>query len=189
MAFHKDQTLANNHTVHALSYATSALREAASVAAGDVGKIAVQTDDSSYWILQAISPATWAPVTGGLVRCVFDATAGLIAATYGLDVEIPDNAIITRAFYEVTTPFASAASTATIALGVNTDDAQGIVAAIAINHGTTPWAAGLHDTVPDGTAANMTTKTTGEREIEAIVGVQSLTAGVLYLFFEYVVTV
>jgi len=189
MAFHKDQVLANNHTAHAFSYATSTLREAASLAAGDVGKIALQTDDNSYWILQAVSPATWAPMTGGLVRCVLDATAGKTVTTHGLGVEIPDNAIIIRAFYEVTVTFTSGTDAATIALGVNTDDAQGIVVAIAISNVADSWDAGLFDAIPDGTAANMTTKTTGEREVEAIVGVEALTAGVLYLFFEYVVTV
>ena len=190
MAVHSDLTGTDLHILHAYEYATLALMWAATgFVSTDVGKVARVTADETLWVLTDATNVVWRPLNGmGFAKCILDATSGLAVATHGMDLEIPDNAVITRAFYEVLTTFTSAGDAATIALGVNTDDASGIVAAIAISDGTNPWDAGLHDGVPDGAAANMTTKTTGVREIEAVVGVEALTDGLLHLFIEYVVT-
>ena len=62
--FHKDFTLDNNHVVHAFSYADQAAREAATgLASADVGKIARQEDDGSFWILLDDVLVTWAEVS------------------------------------------------------------------------------------------------------------------------------
>lgn len=66
-AIHSRQTAAEGiHGVIAFTYANAAGRTgAAGFAAYDVGKIALQLDDGSYWILTSIAP-TWTQVnTGG----------------------------------------------------------------------------------------------------------------------------
>jgi hypothetical protein len=112
-------------------------------------------------------------------------------ATHNLDCTLPDNCVIVRAWYYVVTTFTSGSGSdaATLQLGVNTDDATGIVAAIAISDVSNPWDAGLHEAVPDGTVANFTTQTTAQgRTIDLVIGVEALDAGEMNLFLEYVVT-
>jgi hypothetical protein len=123
-----------------------------------------------------------------IAKATFDATGGKAAAAHGLGVSLPDNAIVTRAWYEVLTTFTSSGDNATIQLGIPTDDAAGIKAAVAIDDGGNPWDAGLHEGIQDGAASNFSTKTTASRELTATVAVEALTAGKLILFCEYVVT-
>ncbi len=53
------------HLINNYSYANAAARTGASgFAAGDLGKVAHQTDDDSFWILIATTP-TWTQITGG----------------------------------------------------------------------------------------------------------------------------
>ena len=106
----------------------------------------------------------------------------------GLGVSLPDNAIITRAWYDVITTLTSEGTdAATVGIGIPTDDAGGIVAPAEINTGT-PWDAGLHEAIQDGTAAAMSVKTTAEREITTTIAVQKVTAGKFNLFVEYVIS-
>jgi hypothetical protein len=102
---------------------------------------------------------------------------------------LPDNAYVTNAWYEVLTTFTSAGDAATIAIGVDTDDAAGIVAAVAILTGT-PWDAAVPvQCIQDGTVAAFSTKTTAERNIVIdLGGAEVLTAGLLVLVVEYVQT-
>ena len=102
---------------------------------------------------------------------------------------LPDNAYVTKAWYEVTTTFTSGggADAATIGIGFNTDDAAGIFTATAISTGTTWDAAGPIDCIQDGAAANMGEQLTAARQVEFLVAVEDLTAGNLQLFVEYVV--
>jgi len=101
---------------------------------------------------------------------------------------LPDNAIIDRAWYEVTTTFTSATDAATIGLGVATDDATGIVAATAISGMGNIWDAGIQAAIDPSTVADFTTKTTAARDIIATVAVEDLTAGALVLHIEYSVS-
>jgi len=189
MPLHSALTGTNNHVAHAFTYADATARDAATGLAGsDVGKIALQSDDGSFWILLDDSPVTWERITKGCLRLVLDATAGLVQGVHAFGATLPDNAIVTKAWYDVVITFTSATDAATIELGINTDDTSGIVAAIAISNGANPWDSGLHDAVPDGTAANMTTKTTGRRAVQADVQVEDLTNGMLILFVEYVIS-
>lgn len=60
MAKHSESGLGARHPVHNWTYATLAARLAATgFVAADVGKLALQTNDYSYWQLTAITP-TWA---------------------------------------------------------------------------------------------------------------------------------
>lgn len=188
MALHSPLT-GSIHRIHQFVYADATAREAVtSLNSGDIGKVARQTDDGSYWILHSASPLEWKPFAA-LVRCNFDVGAGktTVASPYGLGIELPDNAYIVRAFYDVVTTFESATDAATIALGVNTDDAAGLVISVAIS-AASDWNTGAHDCIPDGAAANFTTQTTGKREIELVLAVEDLTAGELNLYLEYIVS-
>jgi hypothetical protein len=119
----------------------------------------------------------------GLHSVEFDASSGAAIGTHTLAV-LPKNTTIVRAWYEVLTTFTSATDAATIQLGVQTNDAAGLVAATAISAGGNIWDAGYFDTLADGTAANFTTKTTNLRNLNAVVAVEALTAGRFRLWYE-----
>jgi len=121
-------------------------------------------------------------------RTTLDATSGLTIDTHNLSLTLPDNAIVTRCWYEVQTTFKSATDAATISLGIATDDVAGLVAAIAISHVSNPWDAGYHDGIQDGTAANFSQKTTDSRTIDAVVNGEALTDGLAEIFIEYIVS-
>jgi hypothetical protein len=128
-------------------------------------------------------------LTSGRHRVKLDATGGLAQATYLLGNDLPNNAMITRAYYTVTTTFTSGTDAATIGVGIETDDVAGCVAATAISAGTNSWDAGNHECIQDGTAANFGELTAAAgRQIEIVVaGGEDLTAGVAHFFFEYVI--
>jgi hypothetical protein len=114
------------------------------------------------------------------------ATEGGLIGTINLGQKVPDNAIITRTYYQVVTTLTSATDAATVALGVATDAATGIVAAIAISDVSNPWDAGLKEGIQTGTMANAI-QTAGLRNVIMTVAVENLTAGALDLFIEYVI--
>ena len=123
-----------------------------------------------------------------IARATYDfAVDGGVVGDIGLGVTLPDNAVITRSWYSVLTQFTSADDSATVAIGIPTDDAAGIVAALAISGEGDIWDAGLHEGIQTGTAANFSEQTTAARELTLTIGVQNLTAGKLILFCEYVV--
>jgi hypothetical protein len=147
-----------------------------------------------------------------VVQVVFDTAASDSAgvsnktvAAHPSGVFIPDNAIITNAFYEVNTTFTSAADTATIGIGVEGVGAgtEDLKVAIAINDASNVWDLGLHGTlagspVLGADAAHNTAieyaalkaasyvKTTGHEEVTFNVAGQVLVLGKLTLYIEYV---
>ncbi len=126
-----------------------------------------------------------------VARTTYDfAEHGGAQGTISLGVTLPDNAIITRAWYEVIDILTSGGGdAATISIDIPTDDVAGIVAAIAISNGGNPWDPGLHEAIQDGTAANFSTKTTAARTLQiTVAGGQDITAGKFILFAEYVVS-
>lgn len=128
--------------------------------------------------------------SGRAISATYDfAVDGGAISDIGLGVFLPDNAIVTRAWYEVITTLESAgADGATIAITIPTDDVAGIVAATAISAGGNVWDAGLHEAIQDGTAAAMSVKTTAVRELTVTIGAQIVSAGKFILFAEYVVS-
>lgn len=102
-----------------------------------------------------------------------------------LGVTLPDNAIITRTWYEVLNTLTSATDAATIAL--KAEGAGDLKAAVAISDGADPWDAGRHDGIQDGAVANMV-KTTDARVLVATIAVEAVTAGKFVVFAEYVVS-
>lgn len=125
----------------------------------------------------------------------FDATGGKAIASYdlvdsdtGAAFELPLNAAVIDGVAAAKTTFTSATDAGTIALGIATDSAAGLKAAIAISNGANPWDAGVRTAlIPVGTAATITTKTTNKRKIQAVVAVEALTAGVLDVLIKYIV--
>lgn len=125
---------------------------------------------------------------------LFDATGGKSVATHdiidlatGQPMILPENSIILNGFANITTTFTSATDAATIALGVQTDSAAGLKAAIAISNGANPWDAGKTALIPVGTAATALGPITAGKKIQAVVAEEALTAGVMKLYLQYTV--
>ncbi len=116
------------------------------------------------------------------------ATDGGATGTINLrNATLPNKARVVRAWYEVTTALTSASSASSIGFSIPTDDANGILAPIAISDGTTPWALGLHSTIQNGLVTNISEKTTAARNIQMTVSGEAITAGKLTLYAEYVI--
>ncbi len=65
MSLHKNITYPDGHIVHSYEYANAAARTGATgFVAADIGRIARQTDDNSFYVLTATTP-TWVSITGG----------------------------------------------------------------------------------------------------------------------------
>lgn len=79
MTLHKDLELANMHDPFRWKFADAAARGAATPAAADVDKLALQLDDYSVWVLEDDSPLTWTAVGGsGAVSSVNGATGVVV---------------------------------------------------------------------------------------------------------------
>lgn len=119
-----------------------------------------------------------------LLRSTYSfAVDGGVASTISLGETLPDNAVVVRGYYFVSTALTSGGS-ATIALSIASDDVAGLLAAAAI---ATAGSAGWHECIQTGTAANFSEACTAERAIQIVIGTADLTAGVLTLFLEYVI--
>lgn len=62
--FHKDLIGADIHVVHAFTYANAAARTGATgLLPADIGKVAKQSDNNTFWVLVSDSPVTWSELT------------------------------------------------------------------------------------------------------------------------------
>ena len=114
----------------------------------------------------------------------FDVHGGAVSTIELTDAEsIPNNAVITRAWYEVATAPTSG-GLATISIGVTANDPAGITLVTAFDDAI--YGLGFHDGIPDNTAANFTTKTTATRTLSLAVAGAALTAGKIRVWVEYV---
>ena len=133
-------------------------------------------------------------LTGGeeqVLAATYDVAVdgGTHESSYGLGVSLPDNAVVTRTWYEVFTNFSSATGAASVGLSIPTDDAQGLVAFAIISATAANFAAGYHEGIQVGSAATFAEKTTAEREITFdIASTENLLGGKGTFFIEYVVT-
>ena len=123
----------------------------------------------------------------GEFAAVFD--AGIAAnQTVGVKVfgpELPNKAVITRAWWEVATAFTGGAG-ATLALGLETDAATGIRAATLVTdamYGTL----GFKEGTPTGAVGQFMKATAAGRQLVATVAVAALTAGKLVVHCEWTV--
>jgi len=99
---------------------------------------------------------------------------------------LPDNAYIVESWYEVVVALESLGS-ATIAMGVQTNDTEGILAETDFDD-SNAFGVGPHDTLVFPRAANFTTKTTADRNVVLTIGTAALTAGQIYLWCKYIVS-
>lgn len=65
MSFHKDIAIGDGHIVHQWEYADTTARLAATPSSSDIGKVARQLDNDTYWVLKDNSPLTWGRLDGG----------------------------------------------------------------------------------------------------------------------------
>ena len=139
-----------------------------------------------------------------VAQAVFDPSADTAlrpTGTYGLGVYIPDNAIITKVWYDVVTTFTTASADAGT-LAITIQSAGDAVAAIAVSDASNVWDAGIHasligfpnlgaDSAHDSALevaalfAGTMLKMTAEREITVAVATQALTAGKMVIYVEY----
>lgn len=61
MTIHRTLTYVDNHVVHSLQYADASARTSAVLTSLDVGRVARQTSDDTFWVLTA-APGTWLQV-------------------------------------------------------------------------------------------------------------------------------
>lgn len=175
-----DGTAANNLKAVLSGDATMDATGAVTIASGAVEESMLAVPSTDALNVKRIARATYSYAEHG----------GAIS-TIGLGVTIPDNAIVTRTFYEVITTLTSNAANdaATISFDIPTDDVAGLVAALAISAGGNIWDAGYHEGIQDGAAANFSVKTTAARELSVTIGVEAIdAAGIVVFFCEYVVT-
>jgi len=101
---------------------------------------------------------------------------------------IPEKAIVTHVWYDVVNTFTSSTDAATI--GISLQGSGNILAPVAISNGANAFDAGFHDTLIHlPTDLSHFLKMTENRKVLFTVGGgQSLTAGKLVLFVEYVVS-
>lgn len=112
-----------------------------------------------------------------VVTAVLDQALNSATGTHALPGgKIPTGYVPLNWTYEVLTTFTSATDAATIALGIETQDTDGLKAAVAISNGANPWDAGVF--VGVAAAGN---RTTAERSIVAVIASEALTAGKLVL--------
>ena len=102
-------------------------------------------------------------------------------------VTIPDNAIITRCWYDVVTTFAGDGDDSST-IAVHVEGADDMVAAVAIQTGT-PFDAGLQEGIPQGDNPATYVKTTGAKNVTVTVAIVAsdtlLASGSMVIFIEY----
>ena len=99
---------------------------------------------------------------------------------------LPNNARVTRVWYEVLTTLTSATDSSTIGLSIPVDDVNGLITPIAINDGSNPWDTGLHSGVQTGLTSQISEVTTAIRDVQMTVSGETITAGRILFYIEYV---
>lgn len=121
-----------------------------------------------------------------------DAGQRTIAAHYmkdasGNDLLLPKGAIILDGIAIPQTTFTSATDAATISLGIETESAAGLKAAIAISNGANPWDAGVRTAlIPVGTAATSLAPLSADRKAIFTVAVEALLTGKMEVIILFV---
>ncbi len=150
------------------------------------GEVTIKNDDAEV-VMSCDGDNMFASVGNGwgFAEYDFSVDGGAISTITLAEDVVPDNSVIVEAHYEVLTTLTSATDAATVCLSTNQVTNE-IVTATAIDAGTNSWDAGYHDCIPDGAAANFTTKTTASRDIVMAIAVEAVTAGKLRLWYKFV---
>lgn len=149
------------------------------------GKFSVRNADATDTVSLSPIYENTGLMTKNVLKVVYDTAIDAIGIGANVAInsaKLPDNSIITNAWYVITQGFDSATSSATIAIGVATDDANGIEAAT----GVILLGQGTYQGDPNNAIANFTTITTDRRDIIFTVAVEALTIGRMVLFIEYI---
>lgn len=122
----------------------------------------------------------------GIAHAVYNFTTdGGAVSDIGLTTTVPDNAIVTHAWYDVITAFTSDGS-ATVSIGLPTDGVACIQANLAFDNAV--YAQGVHNGVAVGTTATMV-KTTAAREITLSIAGAAVKTGLVHIYVEYIQSV
>lgn len=122
----------------------------------------------------------------GFGKCTFDPSADSderTIAAHTCDLDIPNDAIITGAWYKVLTTFTSATDAATIAISVVS--ANDIFTATAISSGTTWDASTAIEGVPKVEDVSTWVETTSKSDVTFTVAVEALTAGKMVVWVQW----
>lgn len=146
--------------------------------------------DGTYWL--EICRGNVGSVASGLGVCqraigVYDSTKGFTAGAHVLGPVVPINAFVSGAWYFVKTTFTSAADTATLAVSLQA--ANDIVSAIAIGDVTNPWDATSLPVEGISKVEDSSTwlRTTAARSLTVTTAVQTITAGSMTVWLDYVI--
>lgn len=66
MSAHSSASLGARHPVHNWEFTDASVRAAYVPVTADIGKIAYQLDDKTFWVLKTQSPAAWNSIDGGV---------------------------------------------------------------------------------------------------------------------------
>jgi hypothetical protein len=126
-----------------------------------------------------------------ILSCPYDyaVDSGVSGAIKLRNCNLPNTSIVTRAWYQVITPYQSATNTSQIGISIPGDDVNGILNPTAINSPGSPWGIGIHDTLINGLVNNFSNKTTAIKQIEMTITGEALTAGKAYFYIEYMTLV
>lgn len=161
---------------------TGAASSIKSIAAGG-DKIAFGIDTTNHTVAASTGGVVYPLALTGKWYYDFATDGGAIGAITLRGPKLPAGAIITNGVLYNTTAWTSGGS-ATISLGILTDDVAGIKAATAV---ATVGAAGPIALIQTGAAANCSNITTAERDITMTIAVADLTAGASCLVLQYVI--
>ena len=171
MSLHRDVSTGNVHVVHNWTYADQATREAASLLPADVGKVAWQLDDDTFWILKDDSPLTWVALGGGGSGAV-DSVNGQTGVVV-LDPDDLDDTLTTNKF----TTTGEITKLAGIEVGADVTDATNVAAAGAVMEADTSTASMAFVVDEDDMVSNSATKVPTQQSVKAYVDAAVLGAG------------
>jgi hypothetical protein len=172
MTLHKDLTAANNHVVSAFTYADATARGAATVTVSDVGKVAWQQDDDSFWVLKDDSPLTWVALGSGGGGGAVDSVNGQ-TGTVVLDPDDLDDTATTHKWVSA----ANLTKLAGIEAGADVTDATNVDAAGAVMNSDTSTAAMSFVIDEDAMTSDLATKVPTQQSVKAYVDAAVIGAG------------
>lgn len=175
MGFHDEVTIGDIHIIHQFEYADAAARTGASgFVAGDIGKVAKQLDDLSWWILSTVAP-TWKPLT----EMVSSGQIDIIDQVFNFDDSSPidfgtlvNGDEIVNTEVEITTIFDDAAAIVTLGQTTDTGNILNANQIDPINVGTYHNAENFKITGADGVRIQIVPGTSTQGQGRAVVTIR-----------------
>lgn len=108
MSLHGNLTLGENHVLQNYEYADAAAREELSgvgsqetFVSTDIGKVALQTDDTTFWVLRTITP-TWADITVAVTSDFTAVSTNAVPVNSGAEIFVDSGATVDPTSLEMT---------------------------------------------------------------------------------------